>query len=111
MAMMPESSMGAKGVLKMDFISPREGIAHLNQEMRAGLPVGEVIIDDGYFHKTFYPHEANAAASPAPEAILPPLIESVAKGATGGIRATVRYNPKSDPFSARLWRPILTLHG
>ena len=52
MATNPDSALGAKGVLKMDFISPREGIDHLHQELRAGLPASEVLIDDGYFFKS-----------------------------------------------------------
>ncbi len=98
MAMIPDSAVGAKGVLKMDFIQPREGIEHLHQELRAGLPEGEVLIDDGYFHKKFYPHEVTAPSSPTPSSALPPLIESVEQQASGNIRAIVRFNPQTDPF-------------
>ena len=48
----------------------------------AGLPEGEVLIDDGYFHRTIYPHEVGEQAmraSSASASVLPPLIESVAK--------------------------------
>ncbi len=44
-----------KNELKMEFISPEEGCTHLLQELRAGLPEGEVLITDGYFQRAFYP--------------------------------------------------------
>jgi NAD(P)-dependent dehydrogenase (short-subunit alcohol dehydrogenase family) len=49
MAMVPESATGTRGVLKMKFIPPAEGVGHLLRELSIGLPEGEVLIDDGEF--------------------------------------------------------------
>ncbi len=49
MAMLPDSTVGTRGVLKMKFLPPSEGIEHLDRELRAGLPECEVLIDDGEF--------------------------------------------------------------
>ncbi len=46
-----------KNELKMEFLTPEEGCNHLLQELRAGLPEGEVLITDGYFQQMFYPPE------------------------------------------------------
>jgi len=55
MAMLPDSAVGARDVLKMQFIAPAEGIWHLHQELRAGLPEREVIVDDGRFERLLGP--------------------------------------------------------
>jgi hypothetical protein len=51
MAMLPDSAVGTREVLKMKFIPPAEGVEHLNRELRAGLPEPEVLIDDGEFER------------------------------------------------------------
>jgi acyl transferase domain-containing protein/NAD(P)-dependent dehydrogenase (short-subunit alcohol dehydrogenase family) len=51
MAMLPDSSVGARDVLKMKFSPPEEGVEHLKQELCAGLPRGEVLIEDGEFER------------------------------------------------------------
>lgn len=55
MAMLPDSTVGTRGVLKMKFIPPAEGVEHLHQELRAGLPWGEILIDDGKFARLLQP--------------------------------------------------------
>jgi hypothetical protein len=49
MAMQPDSAVGSRGVLKMKFMPTAEGIEHLRNELCAGLPLGEILIDDGEF--------------------------------------------------------------
>ncbi len=49
MAMVAESTAGTRGILKMKFIPPTEGVEHLAGELAAGLPEREVLIDDGEF--------------------------------------------------------------
>ncbi len=106
MAMRPKNLVGAKGVLKLDFMSPREGIDHLHNEVRAGLPEGEVLVTNGQFYRMFYPHES-PVTSPRPEpdraprhpADLPPLIDAVRPADRGrGLVAEVRLDPRSDVF-------------
>ena len=55
MAMLGDSNVGTKGILKMAFIPPREGVEHFCHELEAGLPVTEVLITDRFFEKQFYP--------------------------------------------------------
>ncbi len=106
MAMIPDNQLGAKNVLKMDFMPLAEGIEHLHQEMRGGLPEGEVLIDDGHFQRTFYPDETPAEASPAssqgearPAATNRPLIHAVSpRDSTGTMVADVLFDPVADPF-------------
>ena len=70
MAMLGDSAVGTKGILKMVFIPPREGCEHLCRELEAGLPKAEVVITDGFFERTFYPAAASASAQPAGGAVL-----------------------------------------
>lgn len=54
MAMLPDSSVGTRGVLKMKFIPPAEGVEHLANELAAGLPEREVLFDDGEFERLIW---------------------------------------------------------
>ena len=97
----------SKNVLQMAFIPPQEGIEHLHQELRAGLPAPEIVITDGHFERTFYPR---AEAAPAAERLeqashpersegsLPPLVASVERGEGGAIAARLLFDPSADPF-------------
>ena len=110
-----------KNELKMEFISPAEGCEHLHEELRAGLPEGEVLITDGYFQRVFYPKELcelpGTAEAPPPSAVagprtmpsappaasapspsLRPLIHSIEPRPEGGIIAQVRFDPVADVF-------------
>ena len=96
-----------KNELKMEFISPAEGCEHLHQELRAGLPEGEVLITDGYFQRLFYPKqlcelpgagEASPPASRAPSQPTRPLIHSVEPRPEGGVVAQVHFDPVADVF-------------
>jgi acyl transferase domain-containing protein/short-subunit dehydrogenase len=98
-----------KNELKMEFISPEEGCEHLHQELRAGLPEGEVLITDGYFQRTFYPKQlcdlpGADAPSPAPPVShtlsrpTRPLIHSVELRPEGGLVAQVLFDPVADVF-------------
>ena len=51
MAMLPDSNVGAREVLGMQFLPPEEGVAHLKQELLVGLPRSEVLMDDGQFER------------------------------------------------------------
>jgi len=68
MAMLSDSVGINKNHLKMNFISPEEGIEHLHQELRAALPEAEVLITDGYFERVFYPR---TSSEPIGEADVP----------------------------------------
>jgi len=105
MAMLGDNVGITKSALGMEFLSPAEGIDHLDRELRAGLPVREVAITDGFFQRMMYPHEFAAdSATAAPDeragapAVLPPLIDEVAHGAEGSIVARLRLDPQRDPF-------------
>ena len=63
MAMKPKSLVGAKSVLKLDFMPPEEGLAHLLAEIEAGLPECETLITNGQFQRTFYPSQTTRAPS------------------------------------------------
>jgi len=92
MVTMGESMPIYRNTLAMEFISPAEGIGHLDRELRAGLPEAEVLITDGFYQRQFYPHEfAEAAATPA--GTRRPLLETTASD-----RATIRFDPARDPF-------------
>ena len=45
---------GTRGVLKMKFIPPAEGVEHLQNELCAGLPEREILIDDGEFERMLW---------------------------------------------------------
>ena len=75
MAMLGDSSAGTKQTLKMEFLSPREGVEHFCREIEAGLPLRETLITDGFFERTFY------AAAAAP---------TVPSDQTTGLRAATR---------------------
>ncbi|MEX2112414.1 MAG: SDR family oxidoreductase [Pirellulales bacterium] len=104
MAMLGDSSVGTKGILKMVFIPPREGVEHLCRELEAGLPKTEVLITDRFFEKTFYPF-VNSDDIPAPTAAdgasaalsQLPLVETVSPY-QAGIEAHILFDPKLDPF-------------
>ncbi len=51
MAMLPDSAVGTRGVLKMQFLPPVEGVEHLKRELGAGLPEREILFDDGQFER------------------------------------------------------------
>lgn len=51
MAMLPDSQLGAREVLRMQFLAPEEGVEHLKRELSAGLPASEVLIEDGQFER------------------------------------------------------------
>jgi malonyl CoA-acyl carrier protein transacylase/acyl carrier protein/NAD(P)-dependent dehydrogenase (short-subunit alcohol dehydrogenase family) len=99
-----------KNELKMEFLSPEEGCEHLHQELRAGLPEGEVLITDGYFQRTFYPKQLcdlpDAAETPSPAPPVSsalsrptrPLIHSVEPHPEGGAVAQVHFDPVADVF-------------
>jgi malonyl CoA-acyl carrier protein transacylase/NAD(P)-dependent dehydrogenase (short-subunit alcohol dehydrogenase family) len=98
MAMLADSStVGSKGVLKMEFISPREGSNHLCRELAAGLPSPETVITDGYFEQTFYPHIKAEQAADLPAGFA--IVDSTTpiEGAPG-ILAHVQFQPDKDPF-------------
>ncbi len=109
MAMLGDSAVGTKGILKMHFIKPREGVEHLCREIEAGLPLSEVLITDGFFEHTFYPfaaairegssssHAADAAQGPLTIESAP-LVESVQPREGGGNATEIRFNPAADPF-------------
>ena len=65
MAMVADAVDINKNALRMEFISPEEGVDHLHGELRAGLTEPEVLITDGYFQRVFYPDEFATAASSA----------------------------------------------
>jgi len=74
-AVRPQNSVGAKNVLNLEFMPLGEGIEHLEEEMRAGLPEPEVLFSDGKFYRTFYPDDSTLAA--------PELAGLQTPGATG----------------------------
>src|SRR5262249_32968865 len=97
MAMLADNStVGTKGVLKMDFISPTEGCDHLCRELEAGLPTNEVLITDGVFERIFHPHVGNAGQTKVARF---PLVTSASplKGSPG-IAAQITFDPQADPF-------------
>jgi len=120
MAMLSDSVGITKNALKMPFIPPEEGIEHLHQELRAGLPEAEVLITDGYFQRMFYPHESSqpapassresapSVAADAGEPGVPvetpkakplrPLIDRAQTTDAGGLIAEIRFDPAADPF-------------
>jgi NAD(P)-dependent dehydrogenase (short-subunit alcohol dehydrogenase family) len=63
MAMLPDSAMGTREVLKMKFIPPAEGVEHLGRELCAGLPEREVLIDDGEFERLMRASDRGGAAA------------------------------------------------
>ena len=97
MAMLADNSaVGTKGVLKMDFISPKEGVEHLCRELQAGLPRAEVIITDGFFERIFYPF---VAANEFKDPSRLPLIETIKPlERNQGIVAEIELDPSADPF-------------
>ncbi len=97
MAMLGDNTTGSKGVLKMVFISPREGVEHVCRELEAGLPTTEVLITDLHFEKTFYPFIHTAQAETPAEAALP-LVKSLSPFAGGGQEALIEFVPTADPF-------------
>jgi NAD(P)-dependent dehydrogenase (short-subunit alcohol dehydrogenase family) len=107
-AMLPDSAAGTKGVLKMAFIPPIEGVEHVARELEAGLPAAEVLFTDRFFERTFYPFidsaEPPVAASDAGHAsggaAAPrfPLVDKVEPMGAGGHQAEIRFEPASDPF-------------
>jgi NAD(P)-dependent dehydrogenase (short-subunit alcohol dehydrogenase family) len=104
MAMVGDSAVGTKSVLKMAFIPPGEGIEHVCRELEAGLPTSEVVISDGFFERTFYPFAVAAAsddtattrqcASPAAM----PLVEKIGPLDGRGSEAEIVFDPTVDPF-------------
>ncbi len=116
MAMLGDSNVGTKGILKMVFIPPREGVEHLCRELEAGLPTTEVLITDGFFQKTFYADAETAEATPTGSATGElaqlPLVEKTSPyhsgpdgggpsnggPSNGGIEAHILFDPKLDPF-------------
>lgn len=98
MAMLADNStVGTKGVLKMDFISPREGCGHLCRELEAGLPTSEVLITDGFFERIFYPFVNDVPHEIASSRF--PLVETVSSvEGTPGVVAEVVLDPQADPF-------------
>jgi hypothetical protein len=87
-------------------VPPAEGVEHLIQELRAGAPEGEVLIDDGQFVKVFYPQLPYLESSPGqaqPAAEAPTatraLIGAVHRLAgDAGLEARIEFRPTSDPF-------------
>ena len=80
MAMLGDSAVGTKGILKMAFIPPREGVEHLCRELEAGLPKSEVLISDLFFQRQFYPFLDDAATPAGPTAkseLHLPLVEKI----------------------------------
>jgi NAD(P)-dependent dehydrogenase (short-subunit alcohol dehydrogenase family)/acyl carrier protein len=105
MAMLGDSAVGTKGILKMAFIPPKEGVEHLCRELQAGLPSSEVLIGDGFFERTFYPFATPADATVSnpngPSRVeigRLPLVEKIQSVAAGGIEAEIHFEPTSDPF-------------
>ena len=98
MAMLGDSAVGTKGILKMAFIPPKEGVEHLCRELEAGLPTNEVVITDGFFEKTFYPFAVAAETSAdSIEIERAPLVERIA-GDGQSVRAEIELDPEVDPF-------------
>ena len=112
MAMLGDSNVGTKGILKMEFIPPAEGIDHLCRELEAGLPSNEVLITDGFFERTFCPFMSrgrldaeSASDKTAHDAIdiaRLSLVESIqpleGERGGGGIAAEIHFDPAFDPF-------------
>ncbi|HEY1600435.1 MAG TPA: SDR family oxidoreductase, partial [Pirellulales bacterium] len=100
MAMLGDSNVGTKGILKMEFISPREGIDHLCRELEASLPTAEVLITDGFFERTFYPFTVAApAATGSIDIAQLPLVDSIRpREGQPGSEAEIRFDPTTDPF-------------
>ncbi len=100
MATLADGVAISKNVLQMAFIPPEEGIEHLHQELRAGLPTPEIVITDGHFERTFYPdHETVQRETDASSAETGrPLVESVADGDGGAINVRLLLDPVADPF-------------
>ena len=112
MAMLGDSNVGTKGILKMVFIPPREGVEHLCRELEAGLPTTEVLITDGFFQKTFYPDAETAEATPAgsatDELAQLPLVETTSPydggpGSGGPSNGGIEVHISSIPSSIRSW--------
>ncbi len=83
MAMYGDSAVGTKGILKMAFIPPKEGVEHLCRELEAGLPQSEVVITDGFFERTFCPW-STAGSPAAPSSTAPAGADAAAAPANGG---------------------------
>ena len=104
MAMLGDSAVGTKGILKMAFIPPKEGVEHLCRELEAGLPASEVLIGDGFFERTFYPFvtcegAGGAATVPSGAAIgRVPLVEKIGRDTAGHLDAEIHFQPAADPF-------------
>jgi len=113
-------SYGSIKVLKMQLMSPDEGVTHLIRELDAGLPENEIIITDSQYYTLFYSPEMladdttatffvppNPAARllPGKEHLIPgnnrtPLVESfeMFPGEEPAARAKIRFLPETDPF-------------
>ena len=100
MAMVADAVEITRSSFQMDFIPPLEGIEHLHQELRAGLPLGEVLITDGYFQRFFYPEETGQRETSASRPQRPPrpLIEQTSRTDPDGLIAEVAFRPDLDPF-------------
>jgi acyl transferase domain-containing protein/NADP-dependent 3-hydroxy acid dehydrogenase YdfG len=112
MAVMTDSVGINKNTFKMEFIAPAEGVVHLADELKLGLPESEVLISDGFFERAFYTYEferpdAPLAHRPAADResrktevapMAAPLLASLAKDADGGATAQIVFDPKADRF-------------
>ncbi len=114
MAMIADGTEITKSAFQMDFLSPEEGVAHLHDELCAGLPQGEILITDGYFQRVFYPLESqdvesateqsSADAGPVDDTSTPlpaghPLIGRWEPDASDdSATATIVFDPAVDPF-------------
>jgi hypothetical protein len=115
----------------------REGAGHVIEELRTGVPAGEVVITEWNYCKLFFPMEewlapaSAAAGEPAAEAARPaddgpkksppdrpaapqrPLLDRIAERAAGArVVAEVRLDPAADPFLVQhrfRTRPMLPL--
>ncbi|HYI07365.1 MAG TPA: SDR family oxidoreductase, partial [Reyranella sp.] len=108
MAARPESRLALE-MFNNRFMPPLEGVAHVIDELSAGVPEGEIGIND----ETCYPRDRivslDQAAKPAPAAqpkTAPaakpskrPVIDSIERMPDGrGLIAKATFDPKVDPF-------------
>jgi len=105
MSMLTQDMTIIKSEMKIVLMPTSEGLDHLHQEFRAGLPEAEVLFTDGEFERMFYSQEmlrpATGAAVSTLEPSQPiarPLIERTRLLNGGAMVAEVCFQPARDPF-------------
>ncbi|MAT73171.1 MAG: hypothetical protein CMJ58_27105 [Planctomycetaceae bacterium] len=104
MATKPETRLALE-MINMQFMPAVEGVAHLQRELEAGAPDGEVLITDDRYYRLFYPPETLAATDPddgqRTRTDKFPLLDRGETNVTADRQATsLPLDPVKDPFLA-----------